>query len=364
MSRLSPHIEPTLLTSVPGWRSLVGMADEELATHDPAAVNLACAAGLPDAEQIDSAYCFATLDRWASEVSGFTTRVMPQYYHNPHKFGYSEAYFRTLCLITVLQRDCGVRYNENKVPEDASFGTADSFIHGVIQGDGGTCATLPVVYAAVGRRLGYPIKLVYTLAKRCGHTFARWEEPRERFNIEASNIGLSTPSDDYYRHDAVHGLYELPPDAERLGQCLVTATPRMELASFIATRAWCWHDKRDWRQCTEAWAWACSLAPSNELMQESLKRALNEWTREQRPRKPLAFPSLWVETASRAYPALALEIERDIRGLCAVQNMLDDPRLDERLWSRMRRGDCDRIPKEAVANFTSDGNCTIGIRFE
>jgi hypothetical protein len=45
------------------------------------------------------------------------------------------------------------------------------FLHGLTQGRGGTCLSMPVAYVAVGRRLGYPLKLV--TAK--GHLFARWE---------------------------------------------------------------------------------------------------------------------------------------------------------------------------------------------
>ena len=71
------------------------------------------------------------------------------------------------------------------------------FIHGVVSGHGGTCTSMPLMYLAVGRRLGYPLRLV--LAK--AHLFVRWEETGgERFNIEATTTrGLNTFSDDYYR---------------------------------------------------------------------------------------------------------------------------------------------------------------------
>ena len=48
----------------------------------------------------------------------------------------------------------------------------------------------------VGRRLGYPLKLVVTKA----HVFVRWDDGRERFNIEtAGNGGTGSYSDEYYR---------------------------------------------------------------------------------------------------------------------------------------------------------------------
>lgn len=43
-----------------------------------------------------------------------------------------------------------------------------------------------MLYVAIGRRLGYPLKLV-----ECkGHLFVRWEDAKERFNIEGTSRGL------------------------------------------------------------------------------------------------------------------------------------------------------------------------------
>lgn len=207
-----------LTGKLPHWRHLVRLSNEELGRYDIAAVNLACAEGLPGADEIDAGYCLYKLDDWAGWVKDYTNQLFHQFCRKPRRYENSEAYFRTICLITVLQRDMGVRYNPAKIPEDAPFDTADSFIHGAIQGSGGTCATLPVVYAAVGRRLGYPIKLVSTRGKSSGHLFARWDDPNtgERLNIEATNQGLSTPTDEYFRSDP-HHRYDLPPEAEKEG---------------------------------------------------------------------------------------------------------------------------------------------------
>ena len=159
-------------------------------------------------------FCLETLDRGAAEIGEYTERVLPLFYRNPERYEHSEAYFRVLVMITVLQRDYGVRYNPEKIPLEARFETADSFIHGAIQGQGGTCATLPIVYAAVGRRLGYPIKLVSArVGDVASHCFARWDGDSEQFNIEASAQGLSCPPDDYYRT----GRYEITPEVEPPG---------------------------------------------------------------------------------------------------------------------------------------------------
>jgi hypothetical protein len=265
-------------------------------------------------------------------------------------------------MITVLQRDMGVRYNPAKIPDDAPFDTADSFIHGVIQGDGGTCATLPVVYAAVGRRLGYPIKLASTRGK-FGHLFARWDDPKtgERFNIEAAGVGLSTPDDDYFRD----GRYEMSARTEIEGDYLRSMTPKMELAGFLAGRAWRWEDVKDWLACVDAWAWASSLVPENVHKRNSLWRCMVEWAKEQGRRKPVGFPRVLIRSMGRQYPdTLPEELERNICGLTAVHHMLTDPRMEEEHWARMRRGDLAGRPTMAVADFGADASCRVHLQFD
>src|SRR5262249_50888264 len=154
-------------------------------------VNLACAMGLPGAEKIDVQACLRTLNSWTKTVRRWTDAGYQEFYlRNPAEFSHSAAHFRIVALVTALQRHCGVRYDPVKIhatPDDP-FDLDEEFIHGVIQGRGGTCAAMPVIYAAVGRRLNYPIKLVGTRT----HLFCRWDDPRtgERLNIEGAGDGF------------------------------------------------------------------------------------------------------------------------------------------------------------------------------
>src|SRR5690349_13026401 len=54
------------------WHELLPKSNDELAKYDVAAVNLACAAGLPGSERIDFDGCLRTLDAWAGVVRRWT----------------------------------------------------------------------------------------------------------------------------------------------------------------------------------------------------------------------------------------------------------------------------------------------------
>jgi hypothetical protein len=304
------------MTPLP-WTRLVHLSDAELAGHDVAAVNLACAAGLPGAENLDVGRCLARLDDWAGHVGRETTRCAAQFRGNPAAFDNSWGYFRALVLATVLQQDCGVRYDPALIDDDGFFGdAANLFLHGVLTGRGGTCSSLPPVYVAVGRRLDYPLKLVQTGS----HLFARWDAPStgERFNVECTAHGLNCHPDDYYR---AWPLPTTPEEVERSGW-LVSLTPCEELGAFLAGRGHCCQDNRRHREAATAYAWAASVAPRQGGHEACLRVALRRWREElaQVARSPL--PPVTLPDRPRRFPALSLDCEREVAHLEAVESLL------------------------------------------
>lgn len=160
---------------------------------------------------------------------------------NPSLTENSQAQFCALMMVTVLQQDFGVRYNMARARDPDFRNAGDLFIHGMLGGEGGTCASMPVLYTAVGRRLGWPIKLASTR----GHLFCRWDDPegkhpfgRERFNIEGAGHGASVVSDGYYRKRPEPITDE---EIER-GIYLKSLTPEEEVAVFLALRGHCLED--------------------------------------------------------------------------------------------------------------------------
>jgi hypothetical protein len=128
------------------------------------------------------------------------------------------------------------------------------FIHAILMdGHLAMCTSAPVIYAAVGRRLGYPIKLVKT---KC-HVFCRWDDPHgERFNIEATSPGFYTHSDEYYRR----WPYPWTQSEKRMGYWLHSLSPRQELAMFLDWRGTCWLDNFQTENASAAFAASCRLS--------------------------------------------------------------------------------------------------------
>ena len=222
---------------------------------DIAELNLNLARGLPGSEDLDVEQCLARLDAWARLVAAKTERSLPMFRRAPAEFDDSLPKFRMLALVTVLQRDLGVRYDP--ACQEGPYCALDSrtlFLHGLLEGQGGTCATMPVLYVAVGRRLGYPLFLVHAAE----HFFVRWEEPGgERFNIEATTLGFTPRDDEHYRH----WPKPIRDEDVRAGLFLRNLTPEEEYAAFLRLRGQCWLDHLRTAAALEAFGQAIALRP-------------------------------------------------------------------------------------------------------
>jgi hypothetical protein len=147
----------------------------------------------------------------------------------------SEAYLKASMMVQVLQEDLGVKYNLERVRDIDFTKSEDLFIHGMIGRDnGGTCVSMPVLYTAIGRRLGYPIYLATAKA----HLFCRWDDGKERFNIEGSGDGFSAFDDSYY----MTWPKPISEDEVKVGHYLKSLSPGEELAVFLSARGHCLED--------------------------------------------------------------------------------------------------------------------------
>lgn len=161
----------------------------------------------------------------------------------------------------------------------------DLFIHGMIDDtNGGTCVSMPALYVAIGRRLGYPLKLVLTK----GHIFVRWDDGKQRFNIETtSNGGADSYPDEHYKTWPM----KWTPQEVKGNRYLKSLSPSQELACFLASRGHCLLDNGRVREARDAYAAAHRVAPKDP--------AYPAWTRlaERRLRPPR-----FVRTGPQGFP--------------------------------------------------------------
>lgn len=330
------------------WEQLVGYSDTALGAVDVAEVNLACAAGLPGAEGLDVPACLQTLDSWAASVRLETALLQWQFDQAPSAFEESWAYFRVLVMVTVLQRDLGVRYNPSLIDRADFFrDSRNLFLHGVIASREGTCTSLPPLYVAIGRRLGYPLRLVST---RC-HLFARWEEPDgERFNIECTSLGLNCYPDEHYLD------WPIPRTEDDLDSptFLRSKMPREELAEFLAARGHCSLDNERYRDAVPIYAWASRLDPDNPLRRLAVQDAFDRWDRRLQELRPPHFPEFSVSSSPGRPPAVPPALEMEFVCRQALEDLLTDPVHDRTWWEPMRRSPGRRpagVPSRVIVRY-------------
>lgn len=251
---------------------LLAMTPDDLAHVDIAVTNLLCASGLPGADNLDIALATKKLDEWAAKVKFETERHLyrvddPRYADH---YKHSEARLRAEFIVQCLQEDCGVHYNVARIRDINFSNSKDLFLHGMIGSDnGGTCASMPVMYVAIGRRLGYPMKLVGAKT----HLFCRWDGGGERFNIEgASNGNVNYFDDDYYRKwpEPISGA------EMATGEFLRSFGSNEELATFLLSRGACLQSNNRLPEALTAFSEAYRLMPAAIVSRASLAVAADQ----------------------------------------------------------------------------------------
>jgi hypothetical protein len=227
---------------------------------DISRLNLQCAQGLPGAENLDAQSLVKQLDAWATRVRAETERHLYRFRQNPSEFDSSEAYYLMLMMAVVVAEDFGVHYSATLIGSPGTGSglffadSRDVFLHGLLsERRVGTCSSMPVLYVALGRRLGYPVFLVGTK----GHLFVRWEGRGERLNLEATGRGMNHYDDQHYRE------WPFPVSDQEIAEngYLKSMTPAEELAAFLSIRGACLRENGRHQEAMEAFIQAARLAP-------------------------------------------------------------------------------------------------------
>jgi len=245
------RVQARNINSIP---KLLALSPEEIEKVDIALMNLICAKGLKRTDDIDTEKCLSTIDNWAELIRVDTQLRLPQFHQNPEKYDDSQKLFKLVNMVLYLKDKLGVNYDPASA-NSRDFSNPDKiFIHGLLDGArSGTCTSIPTLCVAIGRRLGYPLKLV--LAK--GHIFFRWEDGNDRFNIEACCRGVDSHDDEHYKK-----WPHLIDEAElQRGHYLRSLTATEELSLFMNARAVTLEDNGRLYEAQVAYANACLLMP-------------------------------------------------------------------------------------------------------
>ena len=199
------------------FAQLLAIPPDQLEKVDLARIDLLCAEGLPSSTNLDIEQSLKTLDEWASEVKIETDRNFHRFVEYPEKFKNSLGYYRMAVMAAVLCQYLRVHYDPQREKElfDNNYFTnresyskaeqhffsdaSDFFLQGLLSDKRyGTCASMPYLYVAIGRRLGYPVSIAGTYT----HNYVYYDEGNgKHFNVEATeDRGFVTPSDDEYRN--------------------------------------------------------------------------------------------------------------------------------------------------------------------
>lgn len=352
---------------------LLALPVGQLEQVDIARINLLCAEGLRGSEDLDVEYCLRTLDTWTHHVDRETKRNFHHFVEHPKEFNNSLPYYQMGMLGTVLAEDMRIQYNpeqerqllkepvNSQSPEEQSAffsSSTDIFLHGLLSGKRyGTCASMPFLYAAVGRRLGYPV----AIAARKYHLYVRYEAGNgEHLNLEATeNRGFSTPTDEEYRT----GPY--PMTQAEIDACgwLRPLSNKEILGICLLNRAHCLRSMKRHEDEIAAFDQAARYLPDTPLMQAALQKnkALARhldaadrwdalWDEVENLRLPTGGPKLEHFRNARLAVQLSMnqstnlaEIEKSVSGLKAdlrqYQNEIsDDPAKGAEAYGSARPG--------------------------
>lgn len=248
---LKPHIKPdktidasssseTQNLNGKDFSCVFGLTPEQVANYDMAELNLLCGSGLNGTEKVDLNQFMKVLDDLARMVKKETKRNWVRFQRDPSEYQNSEAYYRMGMVITVIRQDFKARYNPKLITDPSKRSenevfykdASNVFLQGLLTGDKmGTCASMPVLYVAVARKLGYPVYLVSTK----GHLFCRWEDGKERMNFEGTGEGIRIDPDEKYHKFP----FALTQQEIENSTYLKNLTRAQELAIFLDTRAAC-----------------------------------------------------------------------------------------------------------------------------
>ena len=260
---------------------LLSLSPDQIDTLDLGLIDLLCADGLHGSENLDVQECLEILDKWTRHIERETSRNFHRFQENPGAFNNSLGFYRMSMLATVLQQDFGIGYHpkykaliekQDQAGKDFDDQHLDlfhedsknTFIHGLLKNDRlGTCASLPVLYAAIAQRLGYPVDI----AGAKNHFYLRYElEEGGHLNVEATARGFVTLPDSEYQR----GVFGVTAEQKEAYQYLKPLRTSEWLGQILLTRSGVLHSMAKFADEATTITKATKYLPATPLMKTQL----------------------------------------------------------------------------------------------
>ena len=249
----------------------VSSSDEVVDAHDIAEVNLRCSLGIN--ENIDHLYhdCLGLIGEWSTQLVDYTNSNYRLFQSKPESFDNSLETYQAIAMVQFVHTALRVHYNiELAEGEYNAIDSRNLFLTGVLAGRGGKCVSLPVLYAALGQRVGYPVAVAHTWE----HFYCVWGEGPSSFCFEAAGNGFEKRSHNYYRNF----LRPVTSHDEQANGFLRRLSYRELFAHFADQRSNCLQEQFRFDEALEANFLAHRLAP--HIQQFSIHHAITHYTRQ------------------------------------------------------------------------------------
>ena len=247
----------------------------------PAELSLLCARGLPGGHDVASDQCLAALAQWTDLVRAETEQRLTRLPQGDHLTRAAlETSSPSRCKAQALLQTLHDMLGSDRQPASLEDGTLeaavatghpldprDLFLGGILEPANSphrpTSVSLPWLYLAVGRRLGYPLRL----AAQDGRLLLRWEGQNEQFTLDWQRSWTESPVDaPALRFNVEHPGGQLPfapsdqvPPPSPSPMHLLTADD--ELAMLLSARGACLESHGQNREALVAYAQAHRLSP-------------------------------------------------------------------------------------------------------
>ena len=212
---------------------LLALSDEELEKVDVLELDLAVSREIKGHEDLDYDHYCNIVDKWTRQFSLKLKESEQIFNSSPHLWKNDIDLFRFGMLASFLEHEIGVDYNEDQkfIKKGRYTNPGDLFLYGLIDTRRGSCANMPTLHVAIGRRMGWPVSLACI-----GHHFVcRFDNGEKVYSLEATAVGRGGYS--IGTDKECIQWYDISEQAIKSGSDLHSFSAREMLGTFIGFRA-------------------------------------------------------------------------------------------------------------------------------